>query len=164
MNPTNDSVEFFNPSFGQALPATDNAVADVQPDIGFAWHEFLIGLADGGLPPFPFPGPTDTPTAQEMQRQNSEPERGLYVCHVCLREFTRPSSLTTHIRSHTGEKPYECGYPGCFKRFSVRSNMRRHEKLHVDRALRRGARSPYMVINMRTGRMFGYRRNSDPLH
>lgn len=53
-----------------------------------------------------------------------------HICPQCGKKFTRPSSLQTHSYSHTGEKPYICGFPGCNRPFSVISNMRRHEKLH----------------------------------
>ena len=32
------------------------------------------------------------------------------------------------MHSHTGEKPYTCSKSGCGKSFSVRSNMKRHER------------------------------------
>ncbi|OAP61146.1 hypothetical protein AYL99_03347 [Fonsecaea erecta] len=51
-----------------------------------------------------------------------------YICPTCHKPFSRPSSLKIHTYSHTGEKPYRCKYDGCGKYFSVRSNMKRHEK------------------------------------
>ncbi|KAF1916808.1 hypothetical protein BDU57DRAFT_448947 [Ampelomyces quisqualis] len=51
-----------------------------------------------------------------------------YICSTCDKAFSRPSSLRIHSHSHTGEKPYKCPQPGCGKAFSVRSNMKRHER------------------------------------
>ncbi|KAI9483133.1 MAG: hypothetical protein EXX96DRAFT_556995 [Benjaminiella poitrasii] len=53
-----------------------------------------------------------------------------YKCDQCLKTFSRPSSLRIHTLSHTGEKPHACPEPGCGRRFSVQSNMRRHLKVH----------------------------------
>ncbi|CDK27392.1 unnamed protein product [Kuraishia capsulata CBS 1993] len=51
-------------------------------------------------------------------------------CAICNKQFKRPSSLQTHMYSHTGEKPFKCDWNMCGKVFSVRSNMVRHYRLH----------------------------------
>jgi len=51
-----------------------------------------------------------------------------YICSTCNKAFSRPSSLRIHSHSHAGEKPYKCLQPGCGKAFSVRSNLKRHER------------------------------------
>lgn len=74
------------------------------------------------------------PTGSESPLSNSQSAAGrniagrAYVCESCSKEFSRPSSLKIHEHSHTGEKPYICPRAGCEKAFSVRSNMKRHER------------------------------------
>ncbi|CAF9910784.1 hypothetical protein IMSHALPRED_009315 [Imshaugia aleurites] len=63
-----------------------------------------------------------------------------HKCKICDKRFTRPSSLQTHMYSHTGEKPYACETEGCGRHFSVVSNLRRHRKVHKsDRASDHGS-------------------------
>lgn len=64
---------------------------------------------------------------------------------VCDKRFNRPSSLVTHMHVHTGDKrkspsrehevkadsevAYQCSQSDCGKKFSVCSNLRRHERV-----------------------------------
>ncbi|OUM67719.1 hypothetical protein PIROE2DRAFT_22564, partial [Piromyces sp. E2] len=52
-----------------------------------------------------------------------------YKCSECGKRFSRPSSLKTHMYSHTGQHPFKCTLAGCGRRFSVLSNLRRHMKV-----------------------------------
>ncbi|CAE6468905.1 unnamed protein product [Rhizoctonia solani] len=70
-----------------------------------------------------------------MQQQNPSVSSGgassrRHVCAECGQAFDRPSSLQTHMNTHTGEQPYQCPYEGCGRKFSVKSNMRRHLSVH----------------------------------
>ncbi|KAI7850070.1 hypothetical protein BDC45DRAFT_560507 [Circinella umbellata] len=69
----------------------------------------------------------DTINSKAMHPQKPAPK---YACTYCRKIFTRPSSLRTHVYSHTGQKPFACTFRGCDKRFSVLSNMRRHMRRH----------------------------------
>ncbi|KAL6672033.1 hypothetical protein ACI3LY_005430 [Candidozyma auris] len=52
-------------------------------------------------------------------------------CPVCHKVFKRPSSLQIHYYIHTGVKMFKCEWEGCGRMFNVKSNMKRHYRLHL---------------------------------
>ncbi|KAJ2722151.1 hypothetical protein GGI07_003487 [Coemansia sp. Benny D115] len=74
--------------------------------------------------------PMNMPRVNSHSGQSSTSQRKRYLCTVCQKMFARPSTLATHMHSHTGEKPYQCNWDSCGKKFSVMSNLRRHQRIH----------------------------------
>ncbi|KAJ2347540.1 hypothetical protein GGF43_004735 [Coemansia sp. RSA 2618] len=53
-----------------------------------------------------------------------------HTCEVCDRSFSDSSSLARHRRTHTGVRPYGCEHPGCQKRFTRKTSLRKHMLTH----------------------------------
>ena len=52
-----------------------------------------------------------------------------FQCGVCEKYFGWKSNLTTHIRIHSGDKPYSCDI--CGRSFSENRNLKRHQLTHT---------------------------------
>lgn len=131
------SAESGRGSYPYYAGSSISSIADSQTD-------YSSSASDAGFDPMasrtlPRPqglmsAPIGPPAPQSMMGQFSSKmsanTQKKHKCKVCDKRFTRPSSLQTHMYSHTGEKPFACDVEGCGRHFSVVSNLRRHKKVH----------------------------------
>lgn len=59
-----------------------------------------------------------------------------WLCPTCERSIVGSRTyLIYHLLTHTGEKPYQCDYPGCGKSFVRPSSLTTHKQTHTDEKL-----------------------------
>ncbi|KAJ5826352.1 C2H2 conidiation transcription factor FlbC [Penicillium riverlandense] len=116
------------PYYSASVGSVDSSVTDYSSTTSESYESRTLprptSLLAGSAPPGP-----QSMMSQFSSKMPSNTQKK-HKCKVCDKRFTRPSSLQTHMYSHTGEKPFACDVPGCGRHFSVVSNLRRHKKVH----------------------------------
>ncbi|XP_012672920.2 zinc finger protein 367 [Clupea harengus] len=78
-------------------------------------------------------------------------------CNICQRVFPREKSLQAHKRTHTGERPYLCDYPGCEKAFVQSGQLKTHQRLHT-------GEKPFVCSEKACGSRFTHANRHCPKH
>lgn len=74
-----------------------------------------------------------TPHKLKVHERRHQTENKPYRCETegCGKVFSAHGTLTSHMKTHSGEKPHPCPVLGCGKRFTKASKLKLHLRSHT---------------------------------
>ncbi|KAL1022946.1 hypothetical protein UPYG_G00034580 [Umbra pygmaea] len=127
-----------------ALQNSNNSFAETDRDINNSCEESFDSRVPDCTNPTPTSNATETPPSilarisaipndERNGKSESPVKKKRHVCTFdgCIRAYGKLSHLKSHIRTHTGEKPYPCSWPDCEKKFSRSDEQIRHLRTHT---------------------------------
>lgn len=63
-----------------------------------------------------------------LTRPRQRPKK--HICPICNLGLSNKGQLISHIRSHTGERPFACDHSFCNKAFTRNEELTRHKRIH----------------------------------
>lgn len=75
-------------------------------------------------------GHTEDEERQEGRGKYPDYANRKVICAFCVRRFWSTEDLRRHMRTHSGERPFECQI--CKRKFTLKHSMLRHQKKHTN--------------------------------